>query len=224
MINLTKTLKPVNITAVELLKIFACREAYPNDTLIWTQNGENRIISMLDGDMVIYSRTPCDSELESFVRMLSPRSVFSDLETIKSLFGIGYTEACVMRKSGTTSGEFIQGDTLKSDEIYGIFSSAGLEMPPFEYFATDFCHRINRLHAFCFALREKCAAISFHTDGACLINGIASLKKGYGSLALNQLLIREDGKTAFACCTEDLCEFYRKNGFEFIYKTAYWKR
>lgn len=224
MIRLANTPESVSITGVELFKIFACREVYPNDTLLWTQNGTDRIISMLDGDMVIYSSVPCDSELESFVRMLSPRSVFSDLATIKSLFGSGYTEACVMCKTDAAKGKFIRGDALKSDEIYGILCSAGLEMPPFEYFATDFCRRINRSHAFSFALRGKCAAISFHTQNTCLINGIASVKKGCGSLALNQLLIRENGKTAFACCTDDLCGFYRKNGFEFIYKTAYWKR
>lgn len=224
MIRLTDTLPNCVPMTAEMLKIRTARQAYPEDTLLWVQDGTDRMISMLDGNMVIYSPCPADDELKSFVNMIAPMSVFSDADTVDALFGNAEKTALVMRFCGTTAAERLSGDSLKSDEIYELLNTEGLELPPYEYFAPDLCHRLNHGLAECFALRGKCAAVSFHAEGAALVNGIASRQRGFGRTALEQIILKEKGRTVYACCTEKLLGFYRKCGFEFLYKTAYWKR
>ena len=112
-------------------------------------------------------------------------------------------------------------DNLKSDEIYNLLNVDGLSLPPFDTFAVDFCHRKNTGKLKVFAKAETFAAISIHSDNVCLINGIASHKKGQGSIALKGILSQNFGKTALACAKEEIKNFYIKNGFDEIYTAAY---
>ena len=93
-----------------------------------------------------------------------------------------------------------------------------------EFFAVDFCYRLNHGYLKYFALKEICAAIGISDGQAVLLNGIASHKKGMGSVALHGVLSQFGYKTAFAVCERDVCGFYEKNNFIHIYDGGYWRK
>ena len=113
------------------------------------------------------------------------------------------------------------GDELKSREIYDILNIKEFSLPEYPYFAVDFCRRINHGRADYFAVKDKCAAVSFHTGNYALLNGIVSREKGLGTVALNAILQKNYGRELLCCCEEDLIGFYEKNGFKKLYKAGY---
>ena len=109
------------------------------------------------------------------------------------------------------------------NEIYKLLNIKGLDLPPYEYFAVDFCHRLNHGGLKYFALKENCAAIGVFDGQAVLVNGIASHKKGMGTLALCGLLSQYN-VPAFAVCEKNVTPFYLKNNFSHIYDAGYWRK
>ena len=116
------------------------------------------------------------------------------------------------------------GDSLSSKEIYDILNVKGFSLPEYPYFAVDFCRRLNRGLASCFAIKNKCAAVSFHTGDYAILNGIVSREKGFGTVALGAILQKNYGRKLLVCCEEKLIGFYEKNGFQKRYKAGYWCR
>ncbi len=221
MIELIATLPDINTAAIEFFKIKSSYESYPKETLIWRQT-EGGLISLLDGNMVIYN-AECNEELRDFIKFVSPASVFSSLHTISALFWENIEAACVMEYSGEPLCDSFS-DELRSDEIYKLLDIEGFELPNYECFAVDFCHRLRTGALKYFAKRDLSAAIALISGNTALINGIASHKKGEGSRALRSLIAGLEGKRVFALCREPLKQFYIKNGFSFKYHTAYWRK
>ncbi len=224
MIKLINSLPKSAITTVELFKIRSFFEAYPSEVLLWEQDFTGTLIAMLDGNMVIYAPRGADDELREFIGIISPASVFSSREIVSDILPPPYEAANVLRLDGFLAGEAMAGDLLKSDEIYGLLSVDGLDLPPYEHFAPDFCFRLNHGLLECFALKKKCAAIALKCGNAALINGIASHEKGFGSIALREIIKKAGKPNVFACCDPKIQEFYKKNGFSFMYEAAYWKK
>ncbi len=102
-----------------------------------------------------------------------------------------------------------------------------IEMPPFDYWYTDFCVRFNHNSAE-YALIDGAVAIAgFMTDFATLITGVATdknnRKSGLGSCALRLLLSnirKKHPETRVFAATNNAGGFYIKNGFAKIGKTA----
>ena len=224
MISLIKNLPEIyDNCSAELIKIKCLFASYSDVALFWSQVGTDTLISMLDGNMTIYAKTPDLEELESFISVISPKSIFTDFKTATAL-GLNISETAVVLKRDCDIALQDSPDNLKSDEIYNLLNVNGLSLPPFDTFAVDFCHRKNTGKLKVFAKAETFAAISIHSDNVCLINGIASHKKGQGSIALKGIISQNFGKTALACAKEEIKNFYIKNGFDEIYTAAYCER
>ena len=114
-------------------------------------------------------------------------------------------------------------DTVNSKEIYELLDVKGLNLPFYEHFAVDFCYRLNHGQLKYFALKDKCAAIGICDGQAVLVNGIASHKKGMGSIALKGLL-SQYSITALAVCEKKIMPFYLKNNFSHSYDAGYWRK
>lgn len=223
MIRLTDKIYEPETPNAEQLKIKLTFDAYSDIALFWRQENSGCVICMLDSNMVIYAPEDTDfEELYEFIGVISPRSIFTSLRAVEKLCLSGVTTAAVMVKTAE-GGNIAEGDTLSSDELYKMLLSGGFTLPEYPDFAVDICHRVNHGLARVFAQRESFAAVCLNTDNYCLINGIVSSLKGMGSMALSQISAEFKGKTVIACCEKELCGFYTKNGFKYLYDTAYWE-
>ena len=223
MISLVNELPSFEKTNAELIKIKCLYDCYKNDThvLFWVQDNEKAVISLTDGNMIICNFCAETEELKEFVNVISPACVFSDYDTLCSIGRKPKEKINVMSRKADIEGEAV-GDTLSSDMLYSLLDTDGLSLPEYPYFAVDYCRRLNMGGADYFALRDKCAVISFKSGENAIINGIASHEKGYGSIALNNILKKNYGKTLYVCCRDKVKGFYEKNGFDLLYFAGYW--
>lgn len=219
MILLADKIQKIEKTAAEAVKINCTCELYGDIALFWTQNKDKSIICMLDGNMTIYNNGADFDELRQFVNAVSPLSVFSDADTVTRLFGSDIHRVCVMKREHSPCGNFLS-DTLSSGEIYKLLDVNGLNLPPYEHFAVDFCYRLNHGQLKYFALKNKCAAVTISDGNVLLLNGIASHSKGMGTVALNGVLSQSE-LPCLAVCESNLMPFYQKNNFRHIYDAAY---
>lgn len=221
MIRLISELHEINKPSAEYLKIKCLFDCYREDdrVMFWSQG--DTYISMADGSMTVSNGGADITELKEFISVLSPESLFSDYETLKALELFGIKDVNVMHRTADVRGE-AKGDILTSKELYDLLVRGGFEMPEYPYFAVDYCRRLNRGHAAYYAIKDKCAAVSFNSGNYAILNGIVSLEKGMGSRALLSIMQINHGRDFLACCTDELTEFYIKNGFEKIYKAGYW--
>ena len=222
MICLVKEIPSISYPRAEVVKINCNYNSYSDIALFWVQDENRAVISMLDGNMVIYNSGADIDELKEFIGVISPASVFSDGDTMTSLFGDNFHEVCVVKSDHKFACDQIS-QTLSSGEIYKLLCVKGLQMPPYEHFAVDFCHRLNHGHLKYFALKKQCAAIGISDGQAVLVNGIASHQKGGGTTALCGLLAQYD-LTAIAVCEKDVMPFYLKNNFSHSYNAGYWRK
>lgn len=226
MISLINSLPRFEIKSAEQFRIKSNFSLYPDISLFW-KSETGGLVSSLDNNITLWGSFDF-TELSGFLYMLSPASVFCDEKTAQKLT-VPYKKHTVFVMYREDDGKPAQksdeatallSDTLKSDEIYGILKSGGLTLPPTDVFSVDFCHRLNR-NALCFfARRDICAAIALTNGDTALINGIASLKKGMGSAALNAVIKKSGKKRIFAVCEESVIPFYEKNGFKMKYKAV----
>lgn len=223
MIRLTDTL-PGEICDVQSLKIACTRAAYPDISQLWLQDG-GAVICCLEGDVVISGNIEDTDikELREFLSFLSPRSVFLDLAAAQKLFDRQIEAVEVYCRSGGISGADC-GEQADSRRLYDALSVPGLHLPVYEYFALDFCHRLNRGQAQYYYKKDLCAAIAFVYNGQCLINGIASRVRGYGRQALEGVVAKCGAERVYAVCRKENRGFYEKCGFTYQYRAAYYKR
>ncbi len=223
MISLVSEIPFLDKLSAEATKINCLYEAYKNDSsvMFWVQNKGDAYISMTDGNMIIFAVNPDYSELLEFVSVLNPACVFSDLVTLEKIDRIPPENINVMYRKADIKSD-LAGDTLSSKELYELLDVKGLSLPEYPYFAVDYCHRLNRGYAKYFALKDKCAAISFNTGNFAIINGLAAKEKGYGSVVLKGILSKNYGKEFLVCCRDSVMGFYQKNGFEKLYNSGYW--
>lgn len=225
MISLTRTLPTLSKKNAELVKIYCLWEAYKDDNnvLFWTQDGDKALISMTDGNMIIYNRDADLVELEEFVSVLNPVAIYSDYDTLCGIGRKPKEKINIMCRFCDIKGD-TAGDELKSDELYGLLDVDGLSLPEYPHFAVDFCRRKNKGFADYFALKGKCAIITFNTGNYAIINGLASREKGFGSVALKSAISKNNGRNLLVCCRDKVKGFYLKNGFEQLYFGGYWIR
>lgn len=221
MIRLTDYIPEVKAVSAEWVKIRCTFECYPDNALFWVQDEDKALISMTDGNMVIYNNGADSEELSEFVNVISPCCVFSDLETLRAIDRIPDEPSLVMVRKADVE-EALQSDAFSSRQLYDMLDVEGLSLPEYQYFAVDICRRLNHNLAQYFAKSEHCAAISLHTGDYCIMNGIASRKKGGGTLAMNGILGLNKGRTFIACCRPSVKGFYEKNGFYLAYEAGYW--
>jgi hypothetical protein len=223
MITLTKTIPPIDCLSAEAIKIHCLFDAYKNDdsVLFWVQNENDAVISMTDGNMIIWNKSADLEELHNFVAVLNPACIFSDESTLSAIGKPKHENINIMHRKADIEGE-TEGDTLSSREIYDLLDVKGLSLPEYPYFAVDYCKRLNHGFANYFALKEKCAVITFNTGDYAIINGLASREKGFGSIALKAALQKNCGKDFLVCCRDSVKEFYKKNGFKKLYNAGYW--
>ena len=219
MISLVNELPSFKKTNAELIKINCLYDCYKDDTsvLFWCQDGDKAVIAMTDGNMIICNFGANTEELREFVNVISPACIFSDYDTLCTINRKPKEKINVMSRQADMEGVAV-GDTLSSKEL----DTEGLSLPEYPYFAVDYCRRLNNGGADYFALRDKCAVITFNSGENAIINGIASHKKGYGSIALKNILIKNYGKTLYVCCRDKVKGFYEKNGFSLLYFAGYW--
>ena len=223
MISLVSELPEINADSAELIKIKCLYDAYKTDNkvLFWCQDGNRAVISMTDGNMIIFNNSADLEELKEFTDILSPACVFSDYETLCALDRKPRERINIMWRIADIKEEYVS-EELSSREIYDLLDVDGLSLPEYPYFAVDYCRRLNHSYADYFALKDKCAAITFKTGDFAIINGIAAKQKGYGSVALRGILSKNYGKKLFVCCRDKVKGFYEKNGFKPLYYGGYW--
>ena len=222
MISLVNEIPKINLPRAEVVKINCNYNSYKDVALFWTQNECDAIISMLDGNMVIYNLNADIQELYEFIGVISPSSVFSDAKTLEDLFGNDFHRVYVVKSEHQFKSDLLS-DNLNSKEVYQLLDVNGLQLPPYEYFAVDFCHRLNHGQLNYFALKNSCAAIIISDEQTTLLNGIASHKKGMGTVALEGVL--SQGKAPYlAVCEKEVAPFYLKNKFKHAYDAGYWRK
>ncbi len=223
MIALSGSLPEITQPAAEYIRIKCLFDSYKDDrnTYFWIQDGGKAVISLADGDMTVYRTGEDTDELSEFINMVSPRSIFTSLETFKAV-GIAPVKTVNVMCRISDVREETAGDTVSSKELYGILSAGGFDMPDYPPFAVDFCRRHNRGYADYFAVKDKCAAVSFHSGNYAVINGIVSLEKGMGGAALTAILGKNTGRTVLACCEDNITGFYEKYGFYRLNRAGYW--
>lgn len=222
MISLVFDVPEIALPLAEVVKINCTYNSYKDIAMFWVQNENKAIISMLDGNMTIYNNGADFDELREFIKVISPLSVFSDAKTMERLFQNSFHRVCVMKSEHRFKCD-LHLDSLNSGEIYQLLDVDGLELPPYEHFAVDFCHRLNHGYLKYFALRTKCAAVTISDGQAVLLNGIASHQKGMGSVALCGVLAGID-LPCLAVCEENVMPFYLKNNFSHAYDAGYWRK
>ena len=225
MISLVNELPIIDSLSAEWIKIKCLYDAYKNDdkVLFWCQDENKAIISMTDGNMIILNMGANTEELKEFCDVLSPACIFSDYDTLLLLDRKPKERINIMHRTADIKSEKIS-DSLKSDEIYHLLDTDGLSLPEYEYFAVDYCRRLNLGFADYFGIKDKCAAVSFKTGGLSIMNGIASHEKGYGTIALEGILDKNHGNEFLVCCRDKVKIFYEKNGFKPLYFGGYWVR
>lgn len=222
MIALTDFLPEAGEPNAEYIRIKCLYDCYKDDkdVLFWEQDGGRAYISLAGGDMTVFCENGDLTEIKEFISVISPRSIFGSLEVLEKLGFSDIRSVDVMSRVADISGN-TDGDSLLSGEIYDILNVKEFSLPEYPYFAVDFCRRINRGLANYFAIKDKCAAVSFHTGNYALLNGIVGREKGLGTAALRAILQKNYGRELIVCCEEKLIGFYEKNGFQKRYKAGY---
>ena len=223
MISLVSTLPNLETVSAEIIKIRCLYDCYKDDdhVLFWCQDENRAVIAMTDGNMIIHNNSADLEELKEFVDVLSPACVFSDYDTLCAIGRKPQERINIMSKMADINGEVLS-DELSSKELYSLLDTDGLSLPEYPYFAVDYCRRLNRGGADYFALKDKCAVITFKSGELAIINGIASHEKGYGSTALQNILKKNFGRRLYVCCRDKVIGFYEKNGFSLHYYAGYW--
>ena len=221
MICLTDNIPEVFTKSAELIKLKATHNAYSKDGLFWVQNESDAYIDMIDGNTVIFNNGADLDELKEFIAVINPACVFSDINTLKAIDKVPKEEISVMYIKAEETPD-CQSDALSSRQLYDLLNVDGLSLPDYPHFAVDICYRLNHGQAEYFGIEKSCAAISFHTGDYAIMNGISSHKKGFGGVALKNILAKNSGRHFLVCCRQKVKGFYEKFGFVELYKAGYW--
>ena len=123
MISLVSRLPRIYKLNAELVKIKCLFDAYKNDNkvLFWVQNDNKAVISMTDGNMIIFNNGADCDELKDFVNILSPACIYSDYDTLRAIDKVPKERINVVYRYADIKSD-TKSDTLKSDEIACHFS------------------------------------------------------------------------------------------------------
>ena len=223
MIKLTYKLPQIDTLSAELVKINCLFDCYKEDNrvLFWTQDESRAVISMTDGNMIIFNNGADLQELTEFTEIINPVCVFSDSQTLSAIGRTPPENINIMHRKADITEETVS-DELSSKELYELLDTDGLSLPEYPYFAVDYCRRLNRGGADYFGLKDKCACITFNSANKAILNGLASYEKGFGTVALRAVLNKNYGRDFLVCCRDGVKGFYEKNGFKKLYNAGYW--
>ena len=223
MINKISVLHEFDFPLAEAVKMKNLYCAYGDGIQLFCQAETGAVISLLDGGVIICGKINA-AEVKSFLSFIKPVSVFSSADDLVELYGkSGFCELNVIilkKPARIPSAGYI--NDIKSQEIFDILSSGGFELPPYEYFATDYCRRKNMGLLKVFAKKDTCAAITLEDEKYRLLEGIVSNKKGAGGALLTAAT--SGLKPVLAVCRDELLPFYYKFGFEPLYKAGVWRK
>lgn len=223
MIKLTDHIPEVKQPRAEWIRIYSVYLCYPKDALFWVQDDGLAYICCLNGDMTVLNISADTIELKEFINVIAPESIFSDADTLLDL-GLDNIQKVNVVGKKADSHSTLESDEINSRDVYDLFISGGLGVPDYEYFAVDFCRRLNHSYAECFLIKNKCTAYAVTADDFALLQGIASREKGGGIIALNGIMQKISGKYLLACCDNSVIGFYKNKEFEKLYDAAYWMK
>ena len=221
MISLENEVK-CNLNTAEGIKLFEIFKCYNDIALFWKQENTDISISLLDGNMIIDGKSADFSELKEFIKVINPKSIFSNETILKGLGIFDVSDIVTVLKYSSYAVYDLKSDKFSSDTVYGILKDCNLELPDFKYFATDYCLRLNKGRLKVFGVLDKAVALSIGTENV-LIHALASKEKGLGSICLKGIISENKGIPVLVCAAEKVKEFYIKNGFFPIYLAGYWR-
>ena len=222
MILLDNKISKTTFTA-EGIKLFEINKCYNDIALFWKQENTDILISFLDGNMVIDGVNADFEELKEFIKVINPDSIFTNETVLRGLCIFDSSKKVCVLKCSSDFAENLKSDNLSSDKVYSVLKDCGLELPDFEHFATDYCLRLNRGRLKVFSVSDKAVSISIGTENV-LIHALASKEKGLGSLCLKGIISKNKDKEILVCATDNVKQFYIKNGFIPFYTAGYWRK
>lgn len=222
MIELINNLPSIKTDSVAFAKISCLAKAYiknPNIAIFWQQKSENgrvdALISMLDGNMCVFSRQPNISELKEFITVLSPSSIFTDINTA-NLLNLKIKSTCHSLYFKTEKNcEFVFENNFS--EIKAVYARLIHDnFFDFTDFYADLSHRI-RHRCGGYILTDTSACIAFFDSKYAVITGIEVDEKyrnnGHGTWILKEMLKNLPNRQIFVCSEEKNIPFYTKNNF-----------
>ena len=212
MIKSLTALPDVFGTNPESVKFLGNYDVYKNSAKFYTDLKGSFALCILDLNAVICGKPENFEELNAFLKMSDVKSVFLNSDNLKELEFKNAKIVSVYEKSAVLSANFESGE-FKSDEVYNMLLKGGFSLPGFEYFAVDFCRRVNFKNAFVFGKKNEFLSLGLKHENVCLVNGVVSFKKGGGRKALMGLEAVSGCEKILACCTEENEGFYEKCGF-----------
>ena len=227
MIRFVKTLPDLKANKISLAKILALYKAFGGTSLspdFWVQESEGNLTAALclyGSEMTVYCHNANLEELRDFIRVVSPKSVFTEKENV--LFEASVLKA-VFLKELPINTSFAENKAPLKDLYHKLCLGCDGDvcLPSFEVFAPDVSHRLRHNSASAIT-SDFGAALCFTFDGGGVISGISVDKnlrqKGLGSKMLNEISSLVGGKI-FACTQKENQEFYIKNGFTLIGEAA----
>lgn len=224
MINRVNTLPRQDGPFAERIKLENLFCAYKDEIQLFVQTKTGAVISLLCGDAIISGKAEAE-ELKQFLSFLRPGSVFSDADNLTALYGeSGFERVNVLirEKPAAPIGNNAFSYDFSSKEAYRLLSDGEFSLPPYEYFATDYCRRRNMGLIKVFGKRSECIAITLEGDKYRMLSGIVSNKKGSGGALLASAVCGE--KPVLTVCRDELLPFYDKFGFAPLYKAGYWRK
>lgn len=209
--------------SAEMIKIDNMFRAYESESQLFIQKDTGAVILKLSGDVIISGKCEAE-EVNEFLSFLKPQSVFSSEENMSTLYGAGGYElvnVLIRENCPVTRGNLFSCD-FSSSEAYDLLNTEDFFLPPYEYFATDYCRRKNMGLIKVFGKHDTCIAVTLESENYRLINGIKSRVKGMGGALLLSAISGE--KSVLAVCRDKLIPFYTKLGFKPLNKAGYWRK
>lgn len=220
MIISAKSLPDVFKEDPQSVKFKSVYELYKSDALFFTDSDNNFALSVLDKNAILCGEVKDKEELLSFLKAIGAKSVFLSAKNAENTGFKEVKQVGVYSKQNEETAD-LKSDDLSSFEVYEMLKKGGFSLPDYEYFAVDYCRRINHKKAALFAKKNEFAAIGFLSGNLCLVNGIVSLKKGGGRKAISGLFSAAKAEKMLACAEDKNRGFYEKCGFELTDLCAY---
>ena len=202
-------------SSIENIKILENYNNYNDIALFWKEKESNLYFSLLDGNMTVSGKPSNEDETKAFLNLISPKSIFADFDFFKMTGLTQNTDRVNVLYKQAINYQENKSDIFNSKQVYDIIKTAGLDVPQYEYFATDYCKRLNSGNLKYYGIRDKAVAVTIGRNNV-ILNGIASCKKGFGSIVLKGIETLNAGKNIFLSAKDDVLPFYLKNGYKVI--------
>lgn len=223
MIKHVDSLPVFNADKISAAKILSQYKAFGKTNIspdFWIQEKDGEItavISLYGSEITLYCKRGNLDEIWDFIRVISPKTVFTERENLISPCDTAIKHVFLKRLPPTEN--FVTTDIpLKVifDKLL-LGRDGDVTLPCFEEFCGDISHRLRHGGAVA-VVKDYGAALSFLYEGGGIISGI-SVDKSYRSKGFGSKLLIEicelSGGNVFACTDEKNKEFYIKNGFSY---------